>query len=396
MSRARRQQREARLLQQRCPEIQASAADYLETAMALLQKKQYEEGASYLQQAMRIFPTDERFFSALMPALFLLGRFEEAWKIRDRFRQLSGKPAISVNNMRFAGRQVLFCPDAILGDNETWSLHGRAVVKGECVDRSFGDTLMNVRFAPFFQQRGAHVTVLSQAPLAELVATCPGVESVIVPAQQEIPQFHVHVQMSHLPYFFRLSPSTIPAKVPYLSADPACVERWRMELNREPGFKVGICWQGDPRHQNDFRRSIPLQQFAPLAGLDGVRLYSLQVGHGGEQVASANFPLTDLGSRFNPASFADAAAVVRMLDLVISVDTAVVHLAGALARPVWVLLADVFDWRWFLDREDSPWYPTMRLFRQKAAGDWAGVFDRVKEALAELVCRHGFADGNGR
>ena len=153
------------------------------------------------------------------------------------------------------------------------------------------------------------------------------------------------------------------------------------------GFKIGIVWQGNPKYRDDRRRSVPLACFAALAGVEGVRLFSLQKGAGVEQLAGAGFPVTELGSRLDESggAFLDTAAVLRHLDLVVAPGHALVHLAGALGVPVWVALWSPPEWRWLLDRDDSPWYPSVRLFRQQQPGDWDGVFRRMAEALAALV-----------
>jgi hypothetical protein len=177
----------------------------------------------------------------------------------------------------------------------------------------------------------------------------------------------------------------VPAEVPYLDAEPALVEAWRDRLGSYPGFKVGIVWQGNPQFRFDRLRSIPLAQFAPLARVPGVHLLSLQKGAGRDQLPALRgyFPVIDLGPQLNETTgpFLDTAAVMKNLDLVITSDTSAAHLAGALGVPVWVALHDVPDWRWLLEREDSPWYPTMRLFRQTRPGQWEDVFDRIAEAL---------------
>jgi hypothetical protein len=189
--------------------------------------------------------------------------------------------------------------------------------------------------------------------------------------------------------------ATIPEDVPYLRAEPALVEHWRRELNAVAGpgeLKVGIAWQGSPGHAKDHYRSVPLTRFAPLAALPGVRLVSLQKGAGSEQLAALGglFPVVDLGERLDASgAFLDTAALMQGLDLVVTIDSALAHLAGALGAPVWVALSFVADWRWLLDREDSPWYPTMRLFRQRRPGDWDDVFARLAAALAERLARRG-------
>jgi hypothetical protein len=147
---------------------------------------------------------------------------------------------------------------------------------------------------------------------------------------------------------------------------------------------VGIVWQGHQGFQYDGDRSVRLEHFAPLAKLPGIRLFSLQVGPGAEQVQQAGFPITDLGSRFDPACFRDVAAAMMAMDLVLTVDSAPAHLAGALGVPVWTLVGFNHDFRWMRDREDSPWYPTMRLFRQQRPGEWASVFERLQDALAKI------------
>jgi Flp pilus assembly protein TadD len=259
-------------------------------------------------------------------------------------------------------------------------------------EQGLGDTLQFIRYTPLVQQRGGRVLVQCQPELLSLLGSCPGIDQ-LVPQDTALPDFEVHAPLLSLPEIFRTDLATIPAQVPYLSADPQLVEHWRTELasltahggQDTPGrsLKVGIAWQGNPKHRRDQQRSLSLTRFEPLARVPGVQLFSLQVGPGAEQLRDIGdrFSVIDLGSRFDAASFRDAAAVVTALDRVISVDSATAHLAGALAVPVWVLLPFAADWRWLLGRQDSPWYPTMRLFRQKEPGDWDGVFDRLVAAL---------------
>jgi hypothetical protein len=182
--------------------------------------------------------------------------------------------------------------------------------------------------------------------------------------------------------------------VPYLTADPERVRHWRGTLRSvggpfSPGvrFHVGIAWQGSPDHSNDANRSVQLEQFAPLTEVPGVRLWSLQKGKGIEQLPGSPFQVVDLNSNptYRDGDLLETAAVMQALDLIISIDTGLAHLAGALGRPVWIALPHVAEWRWLRDRDDSPWYPTARLFRQSEPGDWHGVFRRMAEALAEFA-----------
>jgi hypothetical protein len=191
----------------------------------------------------------------------------------------------------------------------------------------------------------------------------------------------VQASLLSLPDIFGTTLPTIPAAVPYLRAEAILVEHWKKELAPLDGFRIGIAWQGNSQHAGDRYRSFPLIYFEPLARIDGVKLVSLQKGPGTEQL-QGRFPILDLGDRLDAAgAFLDTAAIMMNLDLVITVDSAVAHLAGALAIPVLVALSIAPDWRWLLERADSPWYPTMRLFRQQRFGDWSNVFERIHEEL---------------
>jgi Flp pilus assembly protein TadD len=261
------------------------------------------------------------------------------------------------------------------------ALQGRTILL--YAEQGLGDTIQFARYAPLVKERGGRVVLQCQPSLLTLLSTCPGIDFLVA---HEVYAFDVQAPLLSLPGIFNTTLETIPARVPYLAADPEQVRRWRTELERCPGFRIGITWQGDRRHRNDLRRSVALAQFAPLAELEGVRLVSLQVGPGTEQLAEAGprLGVIDLASRFDCSSFTDAAAVVKGLDLVVTVDTALAHLAGALGVPVWVALPFAPDWRWLLGREDSPWYPTMRLFRHRRPGDWDDVFARIAEAVRAL------------
>jgi hypothetical protein len=253
-------------------------------------------------------------------------------------------------------------------------------------EQGLGDTIHFIRYAPLVQARGGKVVVECQRPLLQLLGRCAGIDKLIGQGTA-LPGFDVHAPLLSLPFLFRTTLATIPATVPYVFAEPVLVEAWRRELAPIGSFKIGISWQGNPQHAWDRVRSIPLSQFAPLAGLPGVHLFSLQKGPGSEQVPNAAFPITDLAGRLDEQSgpFMDTAAVMKNLDLIITADTALAHLAGALGVPVWIPLHFPPDWRWLLERDDSPWYPTVRLFRQQRRGDWQGAFERIVEALRERL-----------
>ena len=262
------------------------------------------------------------------------------------------------------------------------SLEGKTVLVH--AEQGLGDTIQFVRYAPLVKQRGGTVIVECPRPLLFLLASCAGIDR-LVERGDELPAFDVQASLLSLPGIFRTTLEDIPATVPYLFADLGLVERWRKELGGATGFKIGIAWRGNPTHPNDRARSIPLSCFEPLASLPGVQLFSLQKGVGVEQLqeVAGRFPVAELGSRLN--DFVETAAAMMNLQLVITCDTAIAHLAGALGVPVWVAIPFVPDWRWLLNRRDSPWYPTMRLFRQAKRGDWQGVFEEIKAELASRL-----------
>ena len=208
------------------------------------------------------------------------------------------------------------------------------------------------------------------------------------PQGAPLPDFDLHAPLLSLPRIMGTTLENVPVNVPYLSADEDLVESWRRELRSRPGVKVGIAWQGNPGYSNDQFRSIPLARFAPLAQA-GVELISLQKGLGSEQLLEVadQFSVTTLGGSVDRehGPFMDTAAIMKNLDLVVTSDSAIAHLAGALGVNVWLALTVAPDWRWLYDREDSPWYPTMRLFRQSSLDDWGPVFIRMAEELARMV-----------
>jgi hypothetical protein len=241
-----------------------------------------------------------------------------------------------------------------------------------------------VRYAELLKRRGATVIVECPSVLTRLLATCPGVDRVVATGAP-LPKCDFYLPILSVAGVLGTTPESIPAHIPYLWPAAELVERWKNELGAEGGFKVGIAWQGNPNHKGDCYRSIPLAQFAPLAQVPGVHLYSLQMGPGREQLGAwlDRWPITDLGDRLG--DFFNTAAAVRNLDLVITCDSAPAHVAGALGVPVWLALAITPDWRWLLERNDSPWYPTARLFRQARQGDWEMVFNEIEHELSKLA-----------
>jgi tetratricopeptide (TPR) repeat protein len=265
-------------------------------------------------------------------------------------------------------------------------LEGRTILIH--MEQGLGDMLQFIRYAPLVQERGGRVVVTCPENLLPLFSRCRGIDRLIVETG-ELPAFDVHAPLLSLPALLTTTLQTVPAEVPYLFANDELVQRWRRELAGLDGFKIGIAWQGNRRHRKDRYRSIPLVHFERLTRVPGVRLVSLQKGDGAEQLGECRrrFPVQELSGPFDEASgaFMDTAAVMKNLDLVITSDTATAHLAGGLGMPTWVALAKSADWRWLQGRSDSPWYPTMRLFRQEELGRWELVFEAMAHELARVV-----------
>jgi len=261
-------------------------------------------------------------------------------------------------------------------------LHGKTVlIMGE---QGIGDTIQFIRYAQPLKARGATVLVLLRKRMREIVEGVPGVDAVY-DLGDEVPDIDYRVPLMSLPHAFGTTLETIPSERAYVPLEPHRIDRWRREISSDGCLNVGIAWAGDPVGLRNPYKSIPLRLLAPLGRVVGVRFYSLQKGDAAGDAAHAppELRLVDLSSGIR--DLADTAAIIGSLDLVITICTSVAHLAGALAKPVWTLLSDPADWRWMERRSDTPWYPTMRLFRQSRQGDWTGVIEEVSQMLAAVV-----------
>ncbi|MHB1560458.1 MAG: tetratricopeptide repeat protein [Isosphaeraceae bacterium] len=280
-------------------------------------------------------------------------------------------------------------------------LRGRTILLH--AEQGYGDVLQFIRFACAVKRRGPRrIIVACPDTLVRLVAQCPGVDAV-QDWYAPIPDCDVHATLMSLPAILGTTLKSLPGDYPYLSPDQATVDRWQPIVDRgfestfaeSPApesaggriFRIGVAWQGNPRNRIDRWRSFPLGLLAPIADLPGVRLISLQKGRGTEQVAGAGrrFPVAVLpeagAGEEDRRDFLDTAAIMSLVDLVIAPESAVAHLAGSLGVRAWVPLPVVTDWRWLLDRDDSPWYPSMTLFRQDPSGEWEPVFRRMADRL---------------
>jgi len=247
-------------------------------------------------------------------------------------------------------------------------------------EQGLGDTIHFIRYAPMVAQRCRRVLLDCPAKLVQLLKGIDGIAE-IIPRGTALPPFDVHCPLMSLPRIFGTTLQAIPNRVPYVHADPIRSVLWSERFAGENRLKIGLVWAGNIKNKQGRHRSMPLSALAPLAGVPGVAFYSLQLGPPAMQAQTppAGLDLVDLSADLH--DLADTAAVIANLDLVISIDTVVAHLAGAMAKPVWTLLSLAADWRWLLDRSDSPWYPTMRLFRQTSPSDWSAVVRQVATAL---------------
>jgi hypothetical protein len=264
------------------------------------------------------------------------------------------------------------------------SLAGRTLLVQ--AEQGLGDTLQFCRYIPLLEAMGANV-VFEVQPLLKPLLGSLAMRGTLIGRGEPLPQFELHTPLASLPLAFGTELDTVPGGVPYLHVDPAAAHAWAQRLAALPGFRVGLNWHGNPEAEKLSAlqaRSFPLATAAPLARLEGVSLISLQKGAGSEQRARVGFELAQFTDPLHMGAEEianETAAILTGLDLLITADTALAHLAGALGVRVWVVLQAVPDWRWLTGRTDSPWYPTMRLFRQRAPGDWTELFERVAAEL---------------
>jgi tetratricopeptide (TPR) repeat protein len=377
-------------------------AEALNNRGATLHKlERYAEAVQSFDRALAIKPDYAEALSNRGNTLQALGGFGEALESYDR--ALAGRPEFA---LRQFNRSTLLLLTGHFA--EGWqgyerrrklhfarSLSGPEWSGGDSVgkrllfysEQGLGDTIQFSRFACLIAAKARQVFLEVQPALASLLSRLEGVT--VIRNGDALPEYDAHLPLMSLPRVLGVTPETMSANVPYLSAEPVRIEGWGRRLPAA-GFRIGIVWQGNPRVKHGRgARSIPLRAFAPLCRIPGLTLISLQKGYGVEQLADLplGMRVETLGDDFDagPDAFLDTAAVMMNLDLVISCDTSSAHLAGALGCPVWIVLRDVPEWRWMMDREDTPWYPTARLFRQAHRGDWNEVLERVAVQLARAV-----------
>lgn len=327
------------------------------------------------KQIIAINPDYEPAQLGLGFAYITQGNFDLGWQQHERYLKQSGKNGDKLRTLleknTIAHKRILLRPEGGLGD-----------------------TLNFVRYAEILKYMGADVIVACQKPLIPLLSRCTYIDQLIA-CGSSVPGYDADATFLSLPAIFNDDDNSAPNNIPYLFADPTLIEYWREQLESDTNFKVGICWQADvhndiPSKLPIARRGVPLNSFMPLASLNGISFYSLQKHDGLDQLDSTNFPLRvfdGLDEKSGP--FMDSAAIIKNLDLVITVDTAVAHLAGALGAQVWLLHPyATADWRWICHRTDSYWYPNAHIFKQQKPFDYDGVIEQVCVALQKLIAKY--------
>jgi len=330
---------------------------------ALFDRGMADESVAAIRVAVRLRPDLAQLHMSLACALISLGQFEEGW------RELEWRLAVPE-----WGLSRGFAQPQWNGSN----IHGRSLLIHN--EGGMGDAIQFVRYVPLLEKYGAELILECPQELIRLFSQIPGIEQIIARGTS-LPGFDFHVPSITIPGIVGTTLQTVPADVPYLHAPQPCIEFFRNRIPWGGSLKVGLVWAGNVKPQDP--RSHLLSEFAPLGDIGNVKFYSLQKGPESAQKRPENLPLIDFSSDLN--DLADTAGLISLLDLVISVDTSVAHLAGATGKTVWTLVPCRCDPRWLVNRADSPWYPTMRLFRQETPGDWDGVVRKVGQALEAFV-----------
>ena len=340
------------------------------TGAALTHLHRFDEAMAIYRRSRAINPGHAEAEWALALLDLLTGNFEAGWRGREVRWKVPDLPIAHFD----------YIQPMWLG---TSSVEGKTVLVH--VDEGLGDTIQFVRYVPMLAARGARVILVVPASLCGLLSGLPGVAQCVA-VGSELPAFDMYCPMGSLPLAFGTRLETIPGEVPYLpTVDAVRARAWEQRLGSHDRLRVGLVWSGNPNHKNDHNRSVPLGILSELLDLDAAFVSLQKDASADDNALLARSEVIDLTEELT--DFAETSALISCLDLVISVDTSVAHLAGALGRPVWTLLPYAPDYRWLLERDDSPWYPTMRLFRQTASRNWADVIARVRGELGALIAK---------
>jgi len=350
-------------------------------AFTLKKLERTEESIPFYNRAIELNPHHADAYFSRGLAHLVLGDFEKGWEGYEWRYHRPEYGSLRTYDVapRWAGESL---------DNMTILLHA---------EQGFGDTAQFIRYGLTLKELypTCYIIAAVQKPLVSLISLCPYIDEVVIVTDSDLPPFDVHVPLMSLPYIMKTSIDTIPCTIPYLYAHEELVQEWGNILSADKNIKIGICWQGNNNYATpNLRMAVALKSmhpkdFAPLSHIPGVTLYSLQKTTGTDQLDELpdDMTLLTFEGDFDNSNgrFMDTAAVIKNLDLVISVDTSICHIAAALGVPTWVILPNPADWRWMQNRTDTPWYPTMRLFKQPIPGDWNSVMAEVAQELQEYI-----------
>lgn len=342
---------------------------YHNLGVLFIHTNRFEEAETCFCQALKLNPNNAQTEFSLATLYLLQAQYEKGWKKYDKSRIIKhshDQPDIP----RWQGENLA---------QKTILLY---------YEQGFGDTIHFVRYTYLVSKLAKRTVLLVQKPLQSLMqSSFPSLNIYGTEDIREIPsgEFDFSCPLPSLPVVFNTSQASIPQTIPYLTVCSKISEKWSKikQLSNSTLFRVGVVWAGNPKHQNDRNRSIPIEVFTDLFAVEEVTWVSLQVGGKEKDLDKVTCKVFNYAEKIN--DFADTAGLITYLDLVITVDSAVAHLAGSMGKRTWLLLPFAPDWRWQIDREDTPWYPTMHLFRQCKAGDWSEVLVRVKKALSTLI-----------
>jgi len=326
------------------------------------QKEQPEKAIPLYKRAIDLHFDDEMAHFGLAQAYLALGNF------KDGLHELELGRANYINGIKRPLIDVSQIPGKTILIPKGWG---------------YGDMIQFCRFAKLIKECGGKVLFHPHKPVSQIIASCKYIDQITLerPARTD---YDLEISLWSLSHLFVANEKNIPCEIPYIYADPNLVYLWSKRLSKDTNFKIGICWEGSSTLKY---KDVPLEKFASIAKIPGVSLYSFQKGHGQEQIKNVNFHITDFGHDLDEkhGGFMDTAAIMKNIDLVITADTSVAHLAGAMGVPVWVMLPFGPDWRWMLKRTDSPWYKDVMLFRQPKIGDWDTVINNITNKLEGML-----------
>ncbi len=334
----------------------------------------FVDAAAHWKKALEINPNSPDANYNLGHVNLLLGNFEEGWKGYEWRKKRSGFKLLNFTEPELFNQDV---------NDKTILVYD---------EQGLGDAIQFVRYLQLLKSEGAKIIFKYDYRLAQIFKDIKWIDTHLTNGVLNF-EYDYHISLQSLPLYFKTNLENIPSCIPYIFGDQNLVKQLKPIIQKNNKFNIGIVWAGNPKHTNDKRRSCSLDHFEKIIGFDEVQIFSLQKGAAINKLRETNLPVIDLDGN-GLENFQQTASIIENLDLIITVDTSTAHLAGAMGKPVWMLLPFLPDWRWMLGRNDSPWYPTMKLFRQKSAGDWCGVFEQIKIELQKKINNKLYLENN--